>query len=496
MRHLSAGTAFLTLAMLLAFPTDGKAYSYLQGIHASATGQIFAVDAGSGVVFEVDPISGASTVVSGADVGSGPNFLSPEGVAVEASGDLLVADWWAGTIVRIDPATGDRTVVTGPAHGSGPQFSRPYGVAVEASGDLVAVTQYTEIFRIDPVTGARTIVSDETTGGGTPFTAGHSIRGIVVEASGDLIVYQSGGRVFRVDPTTGDRVLLSGGGAGSGPELVVATGLAIEASGDLLLTDRGLGAVLRIDPVTGDRTTVSGPGVGTGPGLVPGSYPYGVAVEPSGDLITVEHASPFHRLLRVSTATGDRTLLDFGCPPTPQPGCISGFDRAQLTVIEKLPGREKLIANLKKGPAIAQADFGTPTSVGSTAVALCAYTELDELAATIRVDRAGAECDERPCWKSLGGTPPGGKGYLYKDRDARSYGVGKLKLKGGSAGKSAIQVKAANKAPFETFLPTGIAAALTTATSVKLQLRVDTGTCFEAILDDISKQESQFFRAK
>ena len=48
-------------------------------------------------------------------------------------------------------------------------------------------------------------------------------------------------------------------GTGTGPALSVPLDIAVEASGDLVVTDGVLDAVLRVDPVTGDRVLVSGP---------------------------------------------------------------------------------------------------------------------------------------------------------------------------------------------------------------------------------------------
>ena len=51
-------------------------------------------------------------------------------------------------------------------------------------------------------------------------------------------------------------------GTGAGPTFTSPVGIAVEASGDLVVLDFGLDAVLRVDPVTGDRTIVSDAGTG------------------------------------------------------------------------------------------------------------------------------------------------------------------------------------------------------------------------------------------
>ena len=47
------------------------------------------------------------------------------------------------------------------------------------------------------------------------------------------------------------------GQVGSGPDFWDPSHIAVEASGNLVVTDRNLQAVLRVDPATGDRTIVS-----------------------------------------------------------------------------------------------------------------------------------------------------------------------------------------------------------------------------------------------
>ena len=180
------------------------------------------------------------------------------------------------------------------------------------------------------------------------------------------------------------------------------------------------------------------------------------------------------------------------CPPAPVPVCTGGFGKGSLLVDERKDGKEKLVAKLSRGPALAQADFG---GANGTALALCLYDEADTLAGALGVDRAGELCGTKPCWKPIG-KPAGGKGFAYKDKTGSADGVRAVALKGGSAGKSSLSVSASNNAKkAETALPTGIAAALAAATEVTLQLQTGAG-CFERTLSEIEKQQSDLFKAK
>jgi hypothetical protein len=185
------------------------------------------------------------------------------------------------------------------------------------------------------------------------------------------------------------------------------------------------------------------------------------------------------------------------CPGAPDAGCTEGFATGALSVNERKAGAEKLSLRLGKGPALTQADFRDPTASGGSAVALCIYDDAGARVAALEVERAGELCVGKACWKSLGNPPPDGKGFAYKDAAASADGVRSLALKGGAAGKSSLACVAANKeAKGQTALPTGIAAALQDATSVTLQVRISDGACFSRTLTQITKQESDRFKAK
>jgi hypothetical protein len=75
--------------------------------------------------------------------------------------------------------------------------------------------------------------------------------------------------------------------------------------------------------------------------------------------------------------------------------------------------------------------------------------------------------------------------------------AGSLKLRGGAAGRSSVAVAASNRAKKgETALPAGIAARLTVATGVTLQLHLSGGACFEADLSNVTKQEADRFKVR
>lgn len=196
---------------------------------------------------------------------------------------------------------------------------------------------------------------------------------------------------------------------------------------------------------------------------------------------TVEAAGP---------ATGDSCAF---CDGAGQTTCSVGWGRALLTVVEAKPGKEKLIAKILKGPALVPADFGDPTLGGGTAYNLCVIDDQGQTVARLEVDRAAATCGTKDCWKPLGP-----RGYSYKDASTSADGVKTLKLKGGPAGKSQIQLKAKNNAAKgQSSLPAGITSALSSSTGgVTLRFLGSDALCFEAELPNVRRSDAKVFKAK
>ena len=163
----------------------------------------------------------------------------------------------------------------------------------------VSTTRWTNLSTGTALAGTRTVVSDF--GDATQGPLGDSgASGVAVETSGQILVvdYDGGpnrmGALFRVDPVTGVRTLLSDfGNSTQGQVGKEPNGVAVEASGQILVADTKAGTngmLFRVNPTTGERTVLSDFGdAGKGP---LGSYPYGVAVEASGKILVEDQVPP------------------------------------------------------------------------------------------------------------------------------------------------------------------------------------------------------------
>ena len=201
------------------------------------------------------------------------------------------------------------------------------------------------------------------------------------------------------------------------------------------------------------------------------------------------------RLESGETCDDGNTIDDDCCSATctarpPATTCTTNWGKASLLVTETRFGKERIKVDLKKGPAVNATSYGDPAS-GSAAYSLCLHDANDNLAGALTVDRAGDTCSGKPCWRDLGP-----RGFVYKDKVASSDGVTRLKLIPGAVGQSRIQIRAANnRSRGQTTMPTGIAQALAGSARATLQLHLHGGGCFEAVLDDVKRNEPAFFKA-
>jgi sugar lactone lactonase YvrE len=185
------------------------------------------------------------------------------------------------------------------------------------------------VLKVDGVTGARTLLSDNATPVGGPSL--QSPVAITLDAAGDLLIAESfeidingveTPSVIRVNRSTGARTLVSSNAApNNGPDLVSPSGIAVEASGSILIADpyafaSGNGGVIRVDPVTGVRTTLSRNQAPVGgPSF---AYPRDLAVAANGDIYVLDA----NGVIRVNPVTGVRTLISSNTHPAGGPSYV------------------------------------------------------------------------------------------------------------------------------------------------------------------------------
>ena len=258
-------------------------------------------------VIRVDPMTGDRTIISDNTHGTGPAFVQAEGITLLPNGHLLVGDSFAaggGQLLSVDPVTGDRTIVSGPSVGSGPSFDAPIGGRLIGNQIIVPNLENGTLTGVDPTTGNRTIISNSSVGSGPAL---NFPVGVVPFQNGSVLVANNNaGQILQVDLTTGNRSIFSGsGGGGTGPSLLSPVDIEYDNAGSLLVS-AGLPGIYRIDPLTGNRTIVTSNSVGTGPTLTAGDV-NGIAIEASGMILLNEQN--LNAVLTVDPLTGNRVIF-------------------------------------------------------------------------------------------------------------------------------------------------------------------------------------------
>ena len=306
-------------------PALEASLNYVSAVAADRSGNLYIADTGDHRIRRVDA-AGTITTVAGTgtegfsgDGGPATNaqLAWPRGVTVDALGRLYIGDASNHRIRRVD-AAGTITTVAGagaPGFGGdgGPAPSArlygPWGVAVDASGNLYIADRSNHRIRRVDLAGTITTVAGTGTegfsGDGGPATNAQLAwpRGVTVDASGNLyIADRSNHRIRRVDLAgtittvagTGTPGLAGDGGPAPSARLNSPSGVAVNRSGSLYISDFGNHRIRRVDAV-GTITTVAGAQHGSsgdcGPASAAWLSPAGIAVDPMGRIVVADALS-------------------------------------------------------------------------------------------------------------------------------------------------------------------------------------------------------------
>lgn len=330
------------------------------GIAFDSQGNLYFAETNHHVIRRVDRVGEMTTVAGtgtqgyGGDLGHATSALldSPQGLAVGASG-LYIADTHNHRVRRVDLASGIITTVAGGStagaggdHGpaNAATLDRPVAVALDAAGDLfIADSESHRVRRVDAVTSIITTVAGEGTQGyaGDEGQAGSALldspQGLAVDANGNLYLSDTHNhRIRRIDGATGKITTVAGTGAFGyagdvGPavsaRLALPQGLSIDAQGDVYIADAANHRVRRIDAASGVMSTVAGDGTQgfAGDGGAAGSAaldsPRSTALSPEG-LVTFADTGN-QRVRQVDALSSIQTIAGVDAL-TPETLSISG----------------------------------------------------------------------------------------------------------------------------------------------------------------------------
>ncbi|MEK7405400.1 MAG: IPT/TIG domain-containing protein [Acidobacteriota bacterium] len=259
-------------------------------------------------------------------------------LAADAEGNLFVADSWNHRVRKVAPdgrittvaGTGEEGFAGDGGQATAARLSCPRGLAVDGQGNLFIADSGNARVRKVGRDGVITTVAGSGTEGfsgdnGRATAAQLKVpRGLAVDSRGNLYIADSWNcRVRRVAPD-GTITTVAGkgtygykgdGGRAVDAELGAVQGLALDAQGNLYISDPYNHCVRKMLPDGRIRTAAGGGGYGTGGDGVLGEscqlrYPRGVAVDAQGNLYIADSAN--HRVRKVTPGNAIGTVAGSG----------------------------------------------------------------------------------------------------------------------------------------------------------------------------------------
>lgn len=354
-RKVDATTRIITTVAGGGDPADGigdgrvataAAFSAPFGLSLDAAGNIYVADYVQRRVRRVDATTRIISTVAGngQERFSGDNgpataaaLTFPQFVAVDRAGDIFIAESYPDYQVRkVAASSGIITTVAGggaPLDGLGDrgaatnaQLSAPDGLAADGNSSLyIADTFHHRVRRVDLNTGIITTVAGNTepgADGGFSGDNGQAVAallsvpsGIALDSSGNLFITDTGNnRVRKVDIATGVIRTVAGGGKPSpglgdnGPatsaNLASPRGIVVDRAGNILIADVENQRIRKVTLATGIITTVAGGGSSSDdniPATAAELYPSAIVLDAAGNLLLTDNGNGTIREVHAQT---------------------------------------------------------------------------------------------------------------------------------------------------------------------------------------------------
>jgi outer membrane protein assembly factor BamB len=311
-------------------PANDAQLAFPYGVAVDQFGNAYVPDNLNEVIRKVDRGGAISTYAGNGAAGfydntngASASFNDPRGIAVDNSGNVYVADtgnnririiYHANDLVTTVAGNGTRGFSGDGGPATSAMLNAPRAVVVDPGGNIfIADTGNNRVREVTPAGTITTVAGTGSagySGDGALATSAmlNAPRGLALDALGDLYVSDTGNnRVRRVDHATKVITTVAGNGsagvAGDGraaksAELDFPFGLAFDSAGNLLIADSANFRIRLVDPTGEIHTVVASCGVsdafvgdGGPPGLAQLNQPYGIAVDSNDDLFIADSAN-------------------------------------------------------------------------------------------------------------------------------------------------------------------------------------------------------------
>jgi sugar lactone lactonase YvrE len=316
-------------------------------IVVDSAGNLYVGDSSSNTIQKITTANIVSTLAgtagtAGSTDGTGASalFRQPGGITIDSSGNLYVADT-ANFEIRKITSTGVVTTFAGSSSnssykdgtGAAAFFNTPIGISIDSTGNLYVADSANDVIRkISPTGVVSTFVGTANATGtldGTGLAAMFNApAGVTVDSTGTTYVADTTNDTLRKVTTGGvvttfdglAQVMGSSDGLGNSALFNLPTGLAVDTSGNVYMTDTANSTIRKITP-GGVVTTLAG--LAGMAGLQDGTgsnaffnMPKGLTVDSSGNVWVADTGNA---AIRKITPAGVVTTVVVTSAPTPTP---------------------------------------------------------------------------------------------------------------------------------------------------------------------------------